>query len=291
MSDAVLIADDEPDVHAVTKLALKSVRPPLVWHDASTGAEAVEVMSAHPEIGVVLLDVVMENDHAGLDACREIRAFNPLVRILLRTGQPGQAPERETIDGYDIDGYLPKAELTSSRLYTALRTALRAFDRLVELDRHRGALERVHDAVVSLHPWDPLPELLDRVLGAAASVCASPLAVLQFETFGRGGDPERIVLHVSSSDDDPDKVAVDAEEAAASVRRDRSLAAANGFLVPLALERELGEGFVYLPGATPDALAQRMLPVLMSHAANAIHAVVARRLLENDVPVFDAMQV
>ena len=275
----------------MTKLALKSVRPPIAWHAASTGAETVAVMRAHPEIGVVLLDVVMESDHAGLDACREIRAFNPLVRILLRTGQPGHAPERETIDGYDIDGYLPKAELSSSRLYSALRTALRAFDRLGELERHRRALEHVHDAVIGLHPWAPLPELLDSVLGAAASICAAPLAVLQLETFGRGGDPERIVLHVSSSDDPPEKLAVDAEEAVASVRRDRSLAATKGFLVPLALERELGEGFVYVPGATPDALAQKMLPVLMSHAANVIHAAVARRLLDDDTPLFDAIQV
>jgi hypothetical protein len=66
---------------------------------------------------------------------------------------------------------------------------------------------------------------------------------------------------------------------------------ANGMLVPLALERDLGDGFVYLPGVEPDELQARMLPVLMGHAANAIHAVVARRQAENEAPVFDEMRI
>ena len=286
----VLVADDEPDVLSVTKLALKSVRPPLTFHEARSGAETVQLVREHPEIGVLLLDVVMETDDAGLRACAEIRSFNPLIRILLRTGQPGQAPERATIDNYDIDGYLPKAELNSRRLYTAVRTAMRAFDRLVELDRHGRALQRVHDAVVALHPWDPLPDVLDRVLGAAASLCSAPLAVLELETFGAGGDPERFRLHVCTGEDSV-RAAVEADAAAASVRNDRAAAAGAGTLVPLSLERELGEGFVYLPGIVADEFERRLLPVLMGHAANAIHAVLARRLAEDDRPVFDAMRI
>jgi hypothetical protein len=47
---------------------------------------------------------------------------------------------------------------------------------------------------------------------------------------------------------------------------------------------------VYVP-LTPNELQQRMLPLLVGHAANAIHAVVARRLAEVDRPVFDAMPI
>jgi hypothetical protein len=74
---------------------------------------------------VILLDVVMETDTAGLDLCAAIRGElgNPLVRILLRTGQPGIAPEQHTIDTYDIDGYLAKTETSSARLYTAVGCA------------------------------------------------------------------------------------------------------------------------------------------------------------------------
>src|SRR5688572_16756374 len=135
----ILIADDEPDIHAVTKLSLKSlVRKcgPIEFLSAESGAQTIEMMRRYPDIGVVLLDVVMESDHAGLDVCRTVRneLDNKLVRILLRTGQPGAAPERQTIDSYDIDGYLSKAETSSNRLYTSVRCALKSYHELCSLE-------------------------------------------------------------------------------------------------------------------------------------------------------------
>src|SRR5262249_27222804 len=132
----LLIADDEPDMHAVTKLSLKGLRrggKRVEFLSATSGREAVEILRRDPDVAVMLVDVVMETDSAGLDACRAIRGElgNRFVRILLRTGQPGVAPERQTIDEYDIDGYLPKAELSSGRLYTAVRTALKAHGELM----------------------------------------------------------------------------------------------------------------------------------------------------------------
>src|SRR5438552_2082364 len=117
----ILIVDDEPDMHAITRLSLKGVRHGsrgIELGSAVSGREAVEFLREHPYTAVVLLDVVMETETAGLDACRAIREElgNHFVRILLRTGQPGVAPERKTIEEYDIDGYLPKAELSSNRL-------------------------------------------------------------------------------------------------------------------------------------------------------------------------------
>src|SRR3954469_7923773 len=135
----VLVADDEPDVLAVTRLSLRNMRHggrPVELVPVTTGAGTVAAMRADPGIAVILLDVVMETDTAGLDACRAIRdeLGNRFVRILLRTGQPGVAPERSTIDDYDIDGYLPKTELTTNRLYVAVRTALKAHEELIDLD-------------------------------------------------------------------------------------------------------------------------------------------------------------
>jgi CheY-like chemotaxis protein len=144
----VLIADDEPDVYTITQLALKGLQyrnKPVVLRATATGKETVQALKSDPSIAVILLDVVMETDSAGLDACRAIRSElgNRFVRILLRTGQPGHAPERKTIDEYDIDGYLPKAELTSTRLYSAVRTALKAWAELVEFSDIEGVLPRL----------------------------------------------------------------------------------------------------------------------------------------------------
>jgi CheY-like chemotaxis protein len=112
----VLIVDDEEDVHLISKMSLKGLRyrgRKLEFLSAMSGEAAIEIMSTEPNISVLLLDVVMETDHAGLDACRVIRKANPFVRILLRTGQPGAAPEKKVIEEYDIDGYLPKGESAS----------------------------------------------------------------------------------------------------------------------------------------------------------------------------------
>ena len=96
----------------------------------------------------MLLDVVMESDDAGLRLVRHIRSElgNRRVRIILRTGQPGQAPERRVIVDYDINDYKAKTELTADKLFTSLTAALRAYQRLKRLDETRRGLEIIIDA-------------------------------------------------------------------------------------------------------------------------------------------------
>ena len=84
------------------------------------------------DVAAVLLDVIMETDVAGLDLVEYIRneLKNETVRIILRTGQPGQAPERRVIVDYDINDYKAKTELTADKLFTTLTAALRGFQQL-----------------------------------------------------------------------------------------------------------------------------------------------------------------
>ena len=124
----VLIADDEPEVHEVTRLVLGGFRfeeRPLSFLSAYSAAEAFELIRAQPDIAVLLLDVVMETEHAGLEIVRRIRQElgNHRVRIVLRTGQPGQAPEQHVISSYDINDYKEKPELTAARFQTTLFVA------------------------------------------------------------------------------------------------------------------------------------------------------------------------
>ena len=116
----VIVVDDEPEVHAVTKLALSDFefqKKRLEFISAYSGEEARKVIQAHPDAAIVLLDVVMETDDAGLQVAKFIReiAKNNHIRIILRTGQPGQAPERQVIVNYDINDYKSKTCL----LYTS----------------------------------------------------------------------------------------------------------------------------------------------------------------------------
>lgn len=144
----LLIVDDEPEVHAVTSLALKGFRfdgKPLQLLHSYSGKEAVETLRQQPDIAIVLMDVVMETDHAGLDAVRAIRKDlgNSFVRIVLRTGQPGQAPEREIVTNYDINDYKEKTELTAKKLFTMVYTVLGYYRQLQTVDAHRIGLQKL----------------------------------------------------------------------------------------------------------------------------------------------------
>ncbi|MDF1880871.1 response regulator, partial [Sulfurimonas sp. MAG313] len=128
----VLIVDDEEEVHQITRAVLSKFEfegRGIEMISAYSGHEAIEKLKEHNNVALILLDVVMETDHAGLDAVKRIREElnNRMVRIILRTGQPGSAPEQEVIRDYDINDYKEKTELTASKLYTSVISSLRAY--------------------------------------------------------------------------------------------------------------------------------------------------------------------
>ncbi|MFO1496165.1 MAG: hypothetical protein U1F26_16070 [Lysobacterales bacterium] len=133
----VVLVDDEPDVHEISRLAMRQFRVyglPVRLHSAHSKAEGIEVLNrlslGRPDISlasVALIDVVMETDHAGLELCDYIRneMKNRMLQIFVRTGQPGVAPERSVIDRYDIQGYVAKSEATEDKLYTLVKAGIR----------------------------------------------------------------------------------------------------------------------------------------------------------------------
>jgi hypothetical protein len=109
-------------------------------------------MREHPDMAVALIDVVMETPSAGLELVRQIREEldNRLVRIILRTGQPGAAPEKQVVVDYDINDYKEKSELTFQRLQTGIITALRAWHDMKIIESSRMGLEKIIDASAQL---------------------------------------------------------------------------------------------------------------------------------------------
>ncbi|MEM7326973.1 MAG: response regulator, partial [Actinomycetota bacterium] len=148
----ILVVDDEPDVLAVTKLALGNMDVmglPLVVEGVAGKAEAIAYYEAQPswmhDVAVAIIDVVMESDSAGLELCEYIRevAQDRTVQIYIRTGQPGVAPEREVIDRYDISGYFTKAEATEEKLYSMIKAGTRQHDTTRNLAGALAMLEGV----------------------------------------------------------------------------------------------------------------------------------------------------
>jgi diguanylate cyclase (GGDEF)-like protein len=144
----ILVVDDDEQVHKVTTLALSHVLVHgrrLDFLHAYTSAEAMEILQTNSDIAVLLLDVVMERDDAGLFLVKAIREDlgNLSLRIILRTGQPGYAPELEVIQQYDINDYKMKSELTRTRLITSITTAVRSYDQIKSIEESRRGLEQI----------------------------------------------------------------------------------------------------------------------------------------------------
>jgi response regulator RpfG family c-di-GMP phosphodiesterase len=151
----ILVADDEEEVHKVTKLALTDFTHfgrPLQFLHAYTGAQAVQIMRDNPDIALVLMDVVMETEHAGLNAVLAIRndLRNRLTRIVIRTGQPGQAPESLVVRHYDINDYKEKTEVTARKLHTLVHNGLSLYRELSALTTYKEGLEQLIGASAAL---------------------------------------------------------------------------------------------------------------------------------------------
>ncbi len=144
----ILIVDDEEGIHEVTTLTLKRFEfdgRPLLFLHAYSAKEALSILRDHDDVALILLDVVMESEQAGLELVRTVRREmeNLAVRIVLRTGQPGMAPEQKVICKYDINDYKSKSELTSGKLTTLLYSTLRAYRDIITLQKSKKGLEKL----------------------------------------------------------------------------------------------------------------------------------------------------
>lgn len=151
----ILIVDDDQEIHSVTKLALSGViiaGRSLHFAHAYSGVEAVDYLRDHSDVAMVLLDVVMETDDAGLKVVKAIRddLENDEIRIVLRTGQPGYAPEESVVKYYDINDYKTKTELTRSRLMTTVYSAIRSYQQIRTINENRRGLRKIIHSAANL---------------------------------------------------------------------------------------------------------------------------------------------
>src|ERR1700737_4884682 len=171
----IAIIDDDHAVHDGTRFALSDYRlngQGLDILSAYSAADGRQLLRSHPDVAVVLLDVIMETDTAGLDLVEFIREDlkNETVRIILRTGQPGQAPERRVIVDYDINDYKAKTELTADKLFTALTAALRSYLQLQRMVETRRGLEIIIEAASALFDFRSMQRLAEGVLTQVSSL-------------------------------------------------------------------------------------------------------------------------
>lgn len=172
----VLIVDDEEDIHHITKMALKRLildDKKLTFLNAYSASEAKETLLNESDIALIFLDVVMETDDAGLQLAKWIRQDlkNKFTRIVLRTGQPGQAPEERVIVDFDINDYKEKTELDRKKLFTTVYSSLRAYRDIIEVDvarkfqeQYRNGLERVIESTSNVFEQRSLTKFFSGLL-------------------------------------------------------------------------------------------------------------------------------
>jgi signal transduction histidine kinase/CheY-like chemotaxis protein len=172
----VLIVDDEKDVHEITRISLKGLtffNKKIEFLHALSGEEARSIFEKETDICLALIDVVMETDTAGLDLVKFIRETmkNLLIRIIIRTGQPGIAPERYVIEHYDIDDYKEKTDLVADKLFTTIRSGIKAYRDMMIINQNRLGLEKILRAAPELYQIKPLELFFEGILTQIASIC------------------------------------------------------------------------------------------------------------------------
>ncbi|GAB4576654.1 MAG: EAL domain-containing protein [Roseibium sp.] len=176
----ILIVDDDPDVHEVTKIAVAGCtfedRTFELLH-ALSAQEARKILQSQPDIAVALVDVVMESDTAGLGLVSWIRSEldNRFTRLILRTGQPGYAPQTDVIMKFDIDGYTEKAELSRTKLITAIVTALRGYKLVTSLESNRTKLQQLNEHFSSIVQKNALSEFASAVVKHVSDLVGQPV--------------------------------------------------------------------------------------------------------------------
>ncbi|MBO9609882.1 MAG: DUF3369 domain-containing protein [Paenibacillaceae bacterium] len=171
----IIIADDEPEVHHVTRLVLSDFEfdgKKLLFLGASSAREAERMLEEHRDTAVILLDVVMEEDDSGLKLVKYIREQlrNHAIRIILRTGQPGQAPEKLVIMEYDINDYKEKTELTSQKLFTTIVAALRSYRDIKVIESNKNGLEEIIQASSTIFELQSMKKFASGVLTQLTSI-------------------------------------------------------------------------------------------------------------------------
>lgn len=165
----ILSVEDDATYQASLLHSLRGIRfrdQAISVLTASSAAEAADLLSQHDDIGLVLLDVVMEDDDAGLRLVRSVREVlgNSTIRIVLLTGQPGMAPRIDVMRQYDIDEYWNKSDLTREKLHSLVNSHLRTWHYMTELQRAQRGLQMILDASRSLYSKQDLSQFTHAVL-------------------------------------------------------------------------------------------------------------------------------
>jgi len=186
----ILVVDDDESVHQVTNLVLADAEIEnrfLEIVSVYSMEEAKEKLLEDNDFCMAFVDVVMETDHAGLDLVQWIREElkNQAIRLVLRTGQAGTAPEAKVIKDYDINDYKEKTDFTSNKMITTVYASIRAYRDIITIQRSLDAFKKLISATHELLKKDQLKSFGSAALShllALMNVDSSALYIVRNQT-------------------------------------------------------------------------------------------------------------
>ncbi len=170
-----MVVDDDTAIHDITEMTLRNfsyLGKKIEFLHAFSGQEAKKLIANHPDIAVILLDVVMEHQQAGFEVVKYIRdeLRNPLIRIILQTAQLEQAPERQIILDYDVNDYKEKRDISTKKLFTSLVTALRTYQDMMTINRNRLGLQKLIEAAPAIFASQSIDKFISGILEQLLSI-------------------------------------------------------------------------------------------------------------------------
>lgn len=282
----VLIVDDEPDVHAITKLSLKNFRfanKPIEFLNAMSGEEAREILKNTPGIAVAMIDVVMETEDAGLRLVRFIREEmkNTAIRLIIRTGQPGAAPERYVIDHYDIDDYKDKTELIAQKLYTTIRSAIKAYRDISIIHRNREGLEKILNAAPELYRIQTMEQFFEGVLTQMIGYCnlGNHNLISTINGFLAISDGSKVSVRAGTGRFKENTAKAELDKLISETDASEKVLPENSLSVPLKINNET-RGFIYMEDAGVTEEDLHLIHIMANQCAAALQNLILYNNLE-----------
>lgn len=274
----VALIDDDDDVISVSEMVLKRVlvdSRPLEFLKAHSAAEARQLFEQHSDIALALVDVVMEDDHAGLDLVKWIRENNKntTTRLVLRTGQPGEAPEEDVIRDYDINDYKNKTELNSTRLKTTIYAAIRSYRDIREVEQGNKGLEDVVSATTRVLQASNSENFCVKSLDEIKILLGQQQVTfhLQYQSVNALGQHEQVLLgfdgkhYQIDTHPDGDILPADVSKLAQQAIQGKCNAMTDGLLANYTQLSESSESACVVTfGAALSPLMQRLLHVMLT---------------------------
>lgn len=197
----VLVIDDDESIHQITTLVLNNFtfeQRPLQLLHAYSAKQALDILQKESDVALALVDVVMETQHAGLDLVKAIRndLKNQQIRLILRTGQPGEAPEEHVIRDYDINDYKNKTEVTAIKLKTLLYSGLRAYRDICIIENHKAGLEKIIGCTTSFLQCSTLKDFASVILNQVAFILGLEHEQIFCCAAVNGNKPPRLELDI-----------------------------------------------------------------------------------------------